>query len=699
MSISASESVQTSLSESEKYTVDSVLDYIKRENTSYAILLDGKWGSGKTYFWENVLKEEVTKIDKKIIYVSLYGVNSIEDINNKIFLGQWGENVQKFTESKWGGRLTEITKAMLGSVKSIEIPFIKTTIEAPEIDFGQFINFTNTVLCFDDLERASIDINKVLGYINNFVEHDGIKVILIANENEIEAKLNDKNAELKMLTTCFYTDKKGEFNQENDSDSDQKEKHINGSDSDEKKVRINELITRNLKDLFQKNNEYKRIKEKLIGKTLTLQLDEKVLIEDIVNQTSNEKQDLQKFLEDNLVTIENTYKESDSKNIRVLIQALEDFDLIYQYFNECGYKIDGILKSILKFVLAASFEIKTNVKNNEVLEKINSHKDFIDTTGLSGIISEEEKEFPREFEKKYYNEQDIIYQRAFFKFAEVLIRKGIFNKELFKREMDSFQLELKEIEIKDPHIEFINGNYWYVTDDEFEVLERDTYNKLTNGEIHFAWYFRAYQTYEFFRRKGIISIDELILKQELMEGLKKAGEKGMYIEYTFTMFLLVEFRYEENFAEGNLDEFKEMIKKINDGLGVKKEKEDAQLLFELMRTDFNSFVRKMNENQLHINIPFFAHCDPEEFCATIIKLSADNIQNIRGFIRNRKEFVDENHYSYLQTELPNLKKIKCGLNTEIKSRKMTPRLVYLMWLVEDIERFEDKVKNLNNTIK
>ncbi|HDR7725982.1 TPA: hypothetical protein QCX71_005672, partial [Bacillus cereus] len=341
----------------------------------------------------------------------------------------------------------------------------------------------------------------------------------------------------------------------------------------------------------------------------------------------------------------------------------------------------------------------TNVQNNEVLERIKSHKDFIDTAGLSGEISEEEREFPKEFKKKYYNEQDIPYQRAFFKFAEVLIRKGIFNKELFKREMDSLLLELKEIEIKDPHIEFINGGYWHVTDDEFTELERNTYKKLTNGEIHFAWYFRAYQTYEFFRRMGIISKDELDLKEELMAGLKKAGERGPYTEYTYTMFSLTELRNEENFDEENLDKFKEMIKKINDGLKVKKEKEDVQFLFKLMLTDFNSFSSKMNENQLYIDIPFFAHCDPEEFCATIIGLSTDNIQKIRGFIRNRKEFVDVSHYSYLQTELPNLKKIKCKLNTEIKSQKMAPRLVTLMWLVDDIDQLVDKMNTLNNTAR
>ncbi|MGY4556833.1 P-loop NTPase fold protein [Bacillus thuringiensis] len=692
--------MQTSSSESMQYIIDSVLDYIERDKTSHAILLNGKWGSGKTYFWEKVLKEQIEaknkkkiglwekifkkKIEtknKKVIYISLYSVNSIEEINKKIFLGQW-EKVQKFTGSKLGGGVTEITKAMLGSVKNIEIPVIKE-MEFPKIDFGQFINFTNTVLCFDDLERASIDINVVLGYINNFVEHDGIKVILIANENEIEAKLNDKNSELKMLTTCFYTDKKGEFDQKNNSNSKQEQ------------IPINDLITRNLKDLFQKKNEYKRIKEKLIGKTLTLQLDEKVLIGDIVNQTSNEKQHLKKFLKDNLVTIKNTYKESDSKNIRVLKQALEDFELIYKNYKECGYKSDVMLQSILKFILAASFEIKTNVPHNEELERINSHKDFIDATGLSSRIKSNAKKFPMEFllefKKKYYNGRDIFYQRAFFKFAEVLIRKGIFNKKLFKSELNSFQLELKEIQIKNPHIEFIIDDYWDVPDDKFEELERNTYNKLKNGEIHFAWYFRAYQTYEFFTRNKIISKSKMDIKQEFMEGLKKAGERGPYTEYSYTMFIK-----EENSDEKNLNEFEKKINEINDGWKMKKEKKDVQFLFELMRTDFNSFSIKMNENQVYMHMPFFAYCDPEEFSATIINLSADDINIIRGFIVKRNELVSENQYSNLQMELPNLKKIKCKLNAVINLRTKTPRLVLLEYLVEEIEEFENKVNFINS---
>lgn len=689
--------MQTSSGESMQYIVDSILDYIERDKTNHAILLNGKWGSGKTYFWENELKEKIEAKEKKnkgiwkfkkeievkkrnIIYISLYGVDSIEEINKKIFLGKW-EKIQKITESKIGGRVTEIAKAMLGSVKNMELPYIKG-IEVPNIDFGQFFNFTNTVLCFDDLERASIDINEVLGYINNFVEHDGIKVILIANENEIEAKLNDKNLELKMLTTCFYTDMKDKSNSNNNSNSNKEE------------ISKNELITRNLKDLFQKKNEYRRIKEKLIGKTLTLQLDEKVLIEDIVVQTSNEKQDLQKFLEDNLATIEDTYRESDSKNIRILKQALEDFDLIYQNCKECGYKSDAMLRSILKFVLAASYEIKTNIQNNEELERINSHKDFIDATGISGMLGGKAMKFPNEFKSKFYNGQNLFYQRAFFKFAEILIRKGIFNKKIFKEEMDSFQLEQAELEqeeikLQNLYIGFITGNYWYVSDDKFEELEQKIYNKLKNGEIHFTWYFRAYQTYESFIRHKIISKDKKDLKQELMEGLKKAGERGSYTESSLAMFF-----NEGNSDEETLKEFEEKIVEINDGWKAKKEKETVQFLMELMRTDFQSFSAKMNE--YHSHIPFFAYCDPEELCGNIINLSANDINLIRGLIRQRKELVDENHFSDLQMELPNLKKIKCKLNAEINSRTMTPRLVILEGLIKDIEEFENKVNLLNS---
>ena len=69
--------------------IDEIMDYVKSKNTDYAIMVDGKWGSGKTYFWTKELKPtiESTYYDQynmySTIYVSLYGLTSIEEINKK----------------------------------------------------------------------------------------------------------------------------------------------------------------------------------------------------------------------------------------------------------------------------------------------------------------------------------------------------------------------------------------------------------------------------------------------------------------------------------------------------------------------------------------------------------------------------------------------------------------------------------------
>lgn len=654
-----------------QYTVNSILNYIESDKTSYAILLNGKWGSGKTYFWKNVLKKEIEKKKKKTIYVSLYGVSNVEEINKKIVLGKW-EFVENFADSKMGGRITEIGKAAFGAIKKLDITGVT---ELSNINFESFLDYTDTVLCFDDLERINMNVDEVLGYINNFVEHDGIKVIIIGNEDEIADKLNDQNRELKMLTTYFYLEKTEELN------------YGHAEQSKKEQLPLNDLITKKLKDLFHKQNEYKRIKEKLIGKTLTIQLDERILIEDIINQTCDPK--LHSLLEHNIEIIEETFKDSETKNIRILKQGLEDFELIYQHCKEDGYEINMMLQSILKFVLAASFAIKTNMPNNEELEEIISHDDFITSMGLSGILGTKGKKFIEQFRWKYYNGQSTSYQRKFFKFAEVLIRKGIFNKELFNEEMDSFKLELEGIKSKDPHEDFIKGSYWNLSDNEFWQREKTTYNKLVNGELHFALYFSAYKMYDYFTREKIISKNIMDIKQELMEGLKKAAENGEYTEFNYFMFYV-----EEDRDDIHLAEFKDKIIEINNGLKVKKEKIQVQLLLELMRTDFHKFFMKMKEYYLYN--PFFAYCDPEEMYANIIDLSAEDINTVRFLIEQRMKLVDDNHNSNLQMELPNLKIIKCRLNDEISSREMTPRLVLLMKLVDEIKGFENKVNRINS---
>ena len=42
--------------------LESVLDYVRSDYTDYAIMINGEWGSGKTYFWNNQIKRKIESL-------------------------------------------------------------------------------------------------------------------------------------------------------------------------------------------------------------------------------------------------------------------------------------------------------------------------------------------------------------------------------------------------------------------------------------------------------------------------------------------------------------------------------------------------------------------------------------------------------------------------------------------------------------
>jgi len=59
-------------------------DYLETKNTQHAILINGLWGSGKTYFWKNTLEKIAKDNEYKVIYISLNGIAKIEKIEINI---------------------------------------------------------------------------------------------------------------------------------------------------------------------------------------------------------------------------------------------------------------------------------------------------------------------------------------------------------------------------------------------------------------------------------------------------------------------------------------------------------------------------------------------------------------------------------------------------------------------------------------
>ena len=67
----------------EKTIINTVMDYIEENIYNYAVMIDGDWGSGKTYFIKKKLipKINVKYKDKKIIYIFASTIIFYNDIN------------------------------------------------------------------------------------------------------------------------------------------------------------------------------------------------------------------------------------------------------------------------------------------------------------------------------------------------------------------------------------------------------------------------------------------------------------------------------------------------------------------------------------------------------------------------------------------------------------------------------------------
>jgi len=184
-----------------------VNDYLTSDNSDYAIMINGDWGCGKTYYIKKSLFEKIKSIDSFIkgkknvalkyepLYVSLYGVSDISDVLYKIQL-----ELNSWLKSKtWTIARTGINKLS---------PFSKVSVsKEDEKSFLSIFNIQkNRVLFFDDLERIDYDklsISSVLGQINHFTEQDNLKVIIICNSTKTAGIFSEIN-EKTIRFSCEY---------------------------------------------------------------------------------------------------------------------------------------------------------------------------------------------------------------------------------------------------------------------------------------------------------------------------------------------------------------------------------------------------------------------------------------------------------------------------------------------------------------
>lgn len=148
-----------------------------------SIILKGRWGVGKTYFWKKFISSNSEKLKKKnYSYVSLFGLNNIDDLKFAIFENIISKNALKDKLHK-----TSIFKSLLKNTpREFQVPFFtKVTLPIEKIAFS---SVSDSLICFDDLERLNdnFSFNEVLGLANYLKEEKRCSIIFIANDNQID---------------------------------------------------------------------------------------------------------------------------------------------------------------------------------------------------------------------------------------------------------------------------------------------------------------------------------------------------------------------------------------------------------------------------------------------------------------------------------------------------------------------------------
>jgi len=164
---------------------DYIVRYASTDITKTAILLTGKWGSGKSYYISNCLCEKLKSERIKHVVVSLYGVDSLTELSKQLYCSLRLPTFSRKSENKKAISLvahTIINNAL--SFKGISINIKEEELQK----LYESVNLQDVLIIFEDIERSSIDILKLLGFINGLVEYDGAKVLLVANEEELIEK-------------------------------------------------------------------------------------------------------------------------------------------------------------------------------------------------------------------------------------------------------------------------------------------------------------------------------------------------------------------------------------------------------------------------------------------------------------------------------------------------------------------------------
>lgn len=406
--------------------IGSIKEYLDNVKSTYALMIDGEWGSGKTYFFKHNVWDIVKSIDygkaqrRKCSYVSLYGVKDISTVAKELFISCQGEKKGKIIRGA-DDFFDVTTKIFSLACGPVNVDLSKTK------DLLSKFNIKDCIICFDDFERCCIPINEILGFINQLVEHNNCKVIILANEREVGKIGLNNNIENKYLVTLNSGTCIKEKNGESNFDID--------------------LLNEKTKQIFSENLLYNSIKEKAIGLTIKYIPDMNEMFDSIIDNLKIAGK-YKEYLLENKKEIIKRFSRNDCLNLRTLIIVIEILQKLFremQIYASNEY-YDKVMEQFLRYVV----EFVIYVKNGGKVGKLGL-KTSIGYVSLG---------------------TDIFNSVRAFKFLEKYCISLSFSEEEFKNTVHTLLEEFKAFDEKQKRSKYDLGkaygelSYWWECEDE-----------------------------------------------------------------------------------------------------------------------------------------------------------------------------------------------------------------------------------------
>ena len=621
----------------EEEIINLIKEYLKIINTDNAILIDGEWGSGKTFFVKNRIIKELTGLEKeyqgkkkrvKFIYISTYGIKETKELDNKLFDSIIGD----FLPNKVG----KFHKMIEKGVTSI-YDIIKAFKELPNIPKDSVRNLIEILqnekdytLVFDDIERCDMPINELLGYINEFVEHKKLKVILVANQKEIAKKKVYSNVELKYIAAVNHDVIIPRKNKKNDLEEIFNEVP-KGKKTDETidLERLNERV----EALFGEDLLYNQIKEKLVGTTIYYKPNLNIVLIELLDKQIQDIR-IKKYLKDNSEKIIEMMESKNHINIRTLKIAIKLIEKIF---------------SILLSMDLSSYEQNNieNCKHNLMLYIIYECIKYKE--GLIECTWTDKSEFGYISTERMIDEYIVG-----FKFIDEIITSGYINENRVKEVINLYIKEKSENsrDYNDP-LRVLEG-YWELEDEKIERNIELLQEKLKKNAYNHDLYSRILLT--------TMRIVNIGFDRKYLEEIKKDMIKNIEGSTIFTNLdeFNLTFKDQEEIDQYN-KEVQPLKNFISEKMNIEKEYNINSIInfHEGWGEKFNEYCQK-HKNEFLSKKEFFKLIDVEN---ALNCLKSSNTKDISDFRRRiASVYGYSNIKDYHINDINNIGKFLEGLN-------------------------------------